>query len=41
MCHVHTDELVLQPGDSVVVLEAETFNGTRITGQDFIRIVPD
>ena len=41
MCHVLTDELVLQPGDSVVVLEAETFDGTRITGQDFIRIVPD
>jgi hypothetical protein len=41
MCHVVTDELGLEVGDSVVVLEASTFDGTDITGQDFIRIVPD
>ncbi len=41
MCHVVTDELTLEIGDSVVVLEAGTFDGTAITGQDFIRIVPD
>lgn len=41
MCHILTEEIELEPGDSVVVLEAETYDGTRITGQDFIRIVPD
>ncbi len=41
MCHVVTDELELEIGDSVVVLEASTYDGTAVTGQDFIRIVPD
>jgi hypothetical protein len=40
MCHVLTEEIVIEVGDSVVVLEAATFDGTAITGQDYIRIVP-
>ena len=38
MCHVVTDELTLEIGDSVVVLEAGTFDRTAITGQ---RLHPD
>ena len=38
---LHAGFLDLEVGDSVVVLEASTYDGTDITGQDFIRIVPD
>lgn len=41
ICQVVTAQFAIQPGDSVAVMEAETFNGTRIRGEDAIRIVPD
>ena len=41
VCQVVTAQLAIQPGDSVAVMEAETFGGTRIRGEDAIRIVPD
>lgn len=40
ICHIMTAELLIEPGDSTVVLEAETFDGTKIRGEDSVRIVP-
>jgi N-acetylneuraminic acid mutarotase len=39
LCHVETAQLMLQPGDSVAVLEAETYAGQPIRGQDTVRTV--
>jgi hypothetical protein len=36
-----TAQFLIEPGDSIAVLEAETFGGQAIRGQDSIRIVPD
>ena len=35
------NELEVQEGASIAVLEGETFDGTPIRGEDSIRIVPD
>jgi hypothetical protein len=40
VCHVTTAQFLIEPGDSVAVLEARTVNGQQIRGQDSIRIVP-
>jgi hypothetical protein len=40
VCQVETAQFLIQTGDSVAVLEAETFGGTAIRGEDAIRIVP-
>lgn len=40
VCHVVTAQFMIEPGDSIAVLEAETFSGQRIRGEDSIRIVP-
>jgi hypothetical protein len=40
MCQIVTEEIEIEIGDSVLVLEASTFDGTAITGRDFVRIVP-
>ncbi|HEX9786782.1 MAG TPA: hypothetical protein VGB09_02095 [Candidatus Binatia bacterium] len=41
VCHVITEEFLIEEGDSVAVLEGETFGGTPIRGEDQIQIVPD
>jgi hypothetical protein len=41
VCHVVTAQFMVEPGDSVATLEAETFGGQQIRGEDSIRIVPD
>ena len=41
VCHVETAALFILPGDSVAVLEATTFSGDAIRGQDSIRIVKE
>ena len=41
VCQFQTSELVVRPGDSMVVLEGTTFAGGRFRGEDTIRIVPD
>lgn len=41
VCQVLTEELLIELGDSVAVLEAETFDGTLIRGEDSVNIVPD
>src|SRR3989338_11093360 len=41
VCHVMTAQFMIEPGDSVAVLEAQTFDGLAIRGQDSIRVVPD
>ena len=40
VCHVLTAQFMIEPGDSVAVLEASTFGGQAIRGEDSIRIVP-
>jgi hypothetical protein len=40
VCHVVTAQFIIEPGDSVAVLEAETFGGVTIRGEDSIQIVP-
>ena len=41
VCRVETAQLMIEPGDSVAVLEAETFSAIPIRGEDTIRIVPE
>lgn len=40
VCHVVTAQFMIEPGDSVAVLEASTVDGQAIRGEDSIRIVP-
>jgi len=39
LCMVETDALQLSAGDTVATLEAVTFDGTRIQGQDEVRVL--
>jgi len=41
ICHVVTAQFLIEPGDSIAILEAQTFGGQAIRGEDSIRIVPD
>jgi hypothetical protein len=41
VCHVKTADFLIEPGDSIAILEAETFNGKHIRGEDSIQIVAD
>lgn len=39
VCQVETAQFMIEPGDSVAVLEAETFDGTRVRAKDSVTIV--
>ena len=41
VCHVVTAQFMIEPGDSIAVLEAQTFDGQAMRGEDSIDIVPD
>jgi hypothetical protein len=41
VCQVYTAQFMIEPGESLAVLEAETFDGTPIRGEDSIRVVSD
>ena len=41
VCQAHTAQFMIEVGQSVAVLEAETFDGIPIRGEDTVRIVPD
>jgi len=41
VCHVYTAQFMIEPGDSVAVLEAKTFGGQAIRGEDSINVVPN
>ena len=41
VCNVYTAEFMIEIGETIAVLEANTFDGTSIRGEDIIRIVPD
>ncbi len=41
VCHVVTAQAFLTVGDTIAVLDAQTFGGVAIRGQDSIQIVPD
>ena len=40
LCHVVTAQFMIEPGTSVAVMEATTFGGKAIRGEDSIEIVP-
>ena len=40
LCHVETAQFFIETGESLAVLEAETFAGQKIRGEETIRIVP-
>ncbi len=40
VCKVETAQFMIEIGDSVAVLEADTFGGTPVRGEDSIKIVP-
>ena len=40
MCQVETVGFIIEPGDSTAVLEAATYGGTPVRGEDAIQIVP-
>lgn len=41
VCQVYTAQFLIEPGESTAVLEARTFDGIEIRGEDTVRIVPD
>lgn len=40
VCHVYTAQFMIEEGSSIAVLEAKTYSGQPIRGEDSIRIVP-
>lgn len=40
VCHVETAAFMIESGDSVAILDAHTFSGRAVRGQDSVRIVP-
>ncbi|MCZ6689049.1 MAG: SBBP repeat-containing protein [Planctomycetota bacterium] len=41
LVHVETDALILELGETIAILEAQTFGGESISGEDIVRIVPN
>jgi len=41
VCQVYTAQLMVEVGETTATLEAETFDGIKLRGEDFIRVVPD
>ena len=41
VCQVYTAQFMIVVGESVAVLEGNTYNGTPVRGEDSVRIVPD
>jgi hypothetical protein len=41
VCQVVTAGVMIEEGESVAVLEAETFGGVPVRGEDTVRVVPD
>lgn len=41
ICQVETEQFFIEEGESVAVLEAETFDGVAVRGEDTINIVLD
>jgi hypothetical protein len=41
VCQVETAQFMIELGESLAVLEAETFDGIHVRGEDTVRIVPD
>jgi hypothetical protein len=41
VCQVYTAQFMIEEGQTTAVLEAETYDGTKLRGEDFVKIVPD
>ena len=41
VCQVYTAQFMVDEGETTAILEAETFDGAKLRGEDYIRIVPD
>jgi hypothetical protein len=40
LCQVQTAQFIIEPGDSIAVLEAATYSGRRLRGQDSVHVRP-
>ena len=41
VCQIYTAQFFVEEGETTAILEAETTDGTKLRGEDIIRIVPD
>lgn len=41
ICNVYTANFIIELGESAVILDAKTFDGQSLRGEDIVRIVPD
>lgn len=41
VCKIYTAQFMVDEGETTAILEAETIDGAKLRGEDFIRIVPD
>ena len=41
VCQVYTAQFMIDEGETTAILEAKTLDGTKLRGEDFIRVVPD
>ena len=41
ICQIYTAQFFVEVGETTAILEAETLDGTKLRGEDVIRIVPD
>lgn len=41
ICHINTEQMVIEEGEVIITLEAETYNGLSIVGEDSVCIVKD
>jgi hypothetical protein len=41
VCQVYTAQFMVDEGETTAILEAKTLDGTKLRGEDFIRVVPD
>lgn len=41
VCKIYTAQFMIEKGETNAVMEAETIDGTKLRGEDIIRIVPD
>ena len=41
VCQVYTVQFMVEVGETTAILEAETFDGVKLRGEDTINIVPD
>lgn len=41
VCKIYTAQFMVEEGETMAIMEAETFDGIKLRGEDLIRIIPD